>query len=209
LASTNVSLVVLLEAGNYAQVSLTLRTVVFCLAPQYPPVIVHGVPAVIAPQRRPCAHHRTVARPRPSLRRGRAPLQLVRPYPERAGRCGGGAVRPQGNFVGRHRQRVGDDHHRTDRPLRRLRCTGDYVYVKRGRHRFRVHLAGQQGVGVLLHKYSRNCQQVAWGRRMRRQGFRTLSLHAHRRHRQILRRKRFTVGGLTRVAFALYPRLPH
>jgi hypothetical protein len=68
------------------------------------------------------------------LRRGRAPLQLVRPYPERAGRCGGGAVRPQGNFVGRHRQRVGDDHHRTDRPLRRLRCTGDYVYVKRGRH---------------------------------------------------------------------------
>jgi hypothetical protein len=108
--------------------------VVFCLAPQYPPVIVHGVPAVIAPQRRPCAHHRTVARPRPSLRRGRAPLQLVRPYPERAGRCGGGAVRPQGNFVGRHRQRVGDDHHRTDRPLRRLRCTGDYVYVKRGRH---------------------------------------------------------------------------
>lgn len=67
LASTNVSLVVLLEAGNYAQVSLTLRTVVFCLAPQYPPVIVHGVPAVIAPQRRPCAHHRTMARPRPSL----------------------------------------------------------------------------------------------------------------------------------------------
>lgn len=43
---------VLLEAGNDAQVGLAIRAVVLGLSPKYPPVRVRRVPAVIAAQGR-------------------------------------------------------------------------------------------------------------------------------------------------------------
>ena len=49
-----------LEARNYAQVSLTIRTVIFSFTPQDTTVIVHCVPAIIASQCRPCPQFRAM-----------------------------------------------------------------------------------------------------------------------------------------------------
>lgn len=60
--------VILLEARDDAQVRVALRTMVLGLPTQNPAVGVHGVPTVVAAQRRSRTDHRTVARPGAGLK---------------------------------------------------------------------------------------------------------------------------------------------
>ena len=54
------SFVIFLKTGHYAQIRLALWTMIFRLPPQYPPVGVDGIPAIITPQGRSWPYNWTV-----------------------------------------------------------------------------------------------------------------------------------------------------